>query len=388
VLIGERITVLGAGIGGLSAALALARRGARVQVLEQAEGLREVGAGLQISPNGMAVLVALGVGEAVVRGAVRARAVSLLDGRSGGRLLRLDTGRLRSRHPWCLVHRADLVTALGAEAAAAGVHFRFGCRVAGVEATDGRVSLAFADGSVEAHPLVVAADGVRSMARAALGPAPAPDFTGQVAWRALAPCDGPADPEVRVFLGPGRHLVAYPLRDARVMNLVAVEERQAWAAEGWSHRDDPARMRAAFAGFAAPVTALLDRVEDVHLWGLFRHPVAPRWVAGRLLCLGDAVHPTLPFLAQGACMALEDAWVLAAALAEAGTVAEAAARYQALRHARAVQTVAAATRNARAYHLRGPVRPFAHTLLRIGGSLAPGAALGRFAWLYDHDVTR
>lgn len=387
-LIGERITVLGAGIGGLSAALALARRGASVQVLEQAEGLREVGAGLQISPNGMAVLAALGVGAAVARGAVSARAVSLCDGRSGGRLLRLDLGRLRSSHPWCLVHRADLVAALGAEAVAAGVSFRFGCRVAGVEAKGGQVALAFDDGRVEAHPLVVAADGVRSVARAALGPAPAPEFTGQVAWRALAPCDLPADPEVRVYLGPGRHLVAYPLRDARVMNLVAVEERQAWVAEGWSHRDDPARMRAAFAGFAAPVKALLDRVEDVHLWGLFRHPVAPHWSAGRLICLGDVVHPTLPFLAQGACMALEDAWTLAAAMAEADTVAEGAARYQALRHARAVRTVAAATRNARAYHLRGPVRPVAHAVLRIGGTLAPDAALGRFAWLYEHDVTR
>lgn len=394
-LIGQRLTVLGAGIGGLAVALACARRGAVVEVIEQADGLREVGAGLQISPNGMAVLAALGVGARVAAEAPRGRRVWLVDGIGGGRVAKLDLTAIASPQPWCLVHRADLVAALGDEAAAAGVRFRFATRIAAVVVEPGGVRLDPEGGAGERHPLVIAADGVRSVARAALGPAPAPRFTGQTAWRALVPLEAPALPEVRVFLGPGRHLVAYPLRDGRLMNLVAVEERSDWTEEGWSHPDDPARMRAAFAGFGPEVRGLLERVTEVHRWGLFRHPVAEVWgraagaggLAG-LAGLGDAIHPTLPFLAQGACMALEDAWVLARALAEAGTAAEAFAVYRATRRDRALRTVAAAGRNARAYHLRGPVRPLAHAGLRLADRLAPGAALRRFDWLYTHDVTR
>lgn len=392
-LIGQPVTVLGAGIGGLAVALACARRGAVVEVIEQAEELREVGAGLQISPNGMAVLDALGVGVAVAAGAPRGRRVWLVDGIGGRRVLKLDLTTIPSPHPWCLVHRADLVAALGAEAASAGVRFRFGTKVAAVAVeADGQVGLDLEGGAVERPPLVIAADGVRGVARGALGPAPAPQFTGQAAWRALVPLDAPAPAEVRLFLGPGRHLVAYPLRDGRLMNLVAVEERAGWAEEGWSHPDDPARMQAAFAGFGPEPRRLLERVTEVHRWGLFRHPVADAWgragPAGGLAGLGDAIHPTLPFLAQGACMALEDAWVLARALAEAEAPGEAFARYQAERRDRAVRTVAAAGRNARAYHLRGPLRPLAHAALRLGERLAPEAALRRFDWLYTHDVTR
>jgi salicylate hydroxylase len=392
-LIGQRLTVLGAGIGGLAVALACARRGAVVEVIEQAGALREVGAGLQISPNGMAVLDALGVGAAVAQGAPRGRRVWLVDGIRGRRVVKLDLTAIQSPHPWCLVHRADLVAALGAEAAAAGVRVRFATRVAAVAVEPDAVRLSLEDGRVERPPLVIAADGVRSVARAALGPAPAPRFTGQTAWRALVPLDAPALPEVRVFLGPGRHLVAYPLRDGRLMNLVAVEERAGWAEEGWSHPDDPARMRAAFAGFGPEARGLLERVGEVHRWGLFRHPVAGVWgragaAGGGLAGLGDAIHPTLPFLAQGACMALEDAWVLARALAEAETPAGAFAAYQATRRDRALRTVAAAGRNAWAYHLRGPVRPLAHAGLRLADRLAPGAALRGFDWLYTHDVTR
>ena len=392
-LIGQRLTVLGAGIGGLAVALACARRGAVVEVIEQAGALREVGAGLQISPNGMAVLDALGVGAAVAQGAPRGRRVWLVDGIRGRRVVKLDLTAIQSPHAWCLVHRADLVAALGAEAAAAGVRVRFATRVAAVAVEPDAVRLDLEDGRVERPPLVIAADGVRSVARAALGPAPAPRFTGQTAWRALVPLDAPALPEVRVFLGPGRHLVAYPLRDGRLMNLVAVEERAGWAEEGWSHPDDPARMRAAFAGFGPEARGLLERVGEVHRWGLFRHPVAGVWgragaAGGGLAGLGDAIHPTLPFLAQGACMALEDAWVLARALAEAETPAGAFAAYQATRRDRALRTVAAAGRNAWVYHLRGPVRPLAHAGLRLADRLAPGAALRGFDWLYTRDVTR
>lgn len=188
-------------------------------------------------------------------------------------------------------------------------------------------------------------------------------------------------------MGPGRHLVSYPLRGGRARNLVAVEERGSWAAEGWHHRDDPARLRAAFARFGGPVPGWLAALEEVHLWGLFRHEVVQRWHGGVCVLVGDAAHPTLPFLAQGANMALEDAWVLSDALIREPTCEDAFRAYQAARDRRVRRTVAAAEGNARAYHLAGPARWVAHRLLGLSGRIAPGLALRRFDWLYGHDVT-
>jgi salicylate hydroxylase len=147
-------------------------------------------------------------------------------------------------------------------------------------------------------------------------------------------------------------------------------------------------LRMAFAGFSPRVRGWLDRIEDVHLWGLFRHPVAARWHGAHSVILGDAAHPTLPFLAQGANMALEDAWVLADCLARHDTPQAAFAAFQAMRAPRCARIVAASGANARAYHLRSPWREVAHLGLRAGGRLAPGLALSRFDWLYGMDVTR
>jgi salicylate hydroxylase len=190
-------------------------------------------------------------------------------------------------------------------------------------------------------------------------------------------------------MGPGRHLVSYPLRGGTLRNLVAVEERTRWAEESWTLRDDPMDLRLAFAGFSPRVRGWLNRVEDPWLWGLFRHEVAPVWThPSGVAILGDAAHPTLPFLAQGASMGLEDAWVLADSLARHDTTAAALAGYQAARKPRTTRIVAAANTNARAYHLSGLPRLVGHTGLRLLGRLSPNAMLGRFDWLYGHDVTR
>jgi salicylate hydroxylase len=193
-------------------------------------------------------------------------------------------------------------------------------------------------------------------------------------------------------MGPGRHIVSYPLRGGTLRNIVAVEERSAWTAEGWSHRADPADLVRAFADFGPRVQDWLARVDTAYLWGLFRHPVAKVWYQaqpdGAAVILGDAAHPTLPFLAQGANMALEDAWVLADTLASHDTHAAALFAYQAARARRCARIVDAASRNARTYHLSGLTRRVAHAGLRMGGWIAPGLALRRFDWLYDVDVTR
>ena len=181
---------------------------------------------------------------------------------------------------------------------------------------------------------MVAADGVRSGVRAAHLDAAPPRFTGHVAWRALVDAGrlpGGASAATTVRIGPGRHIVSYPLRGGRLVNLVAVEERAAWTAEGWSEPDDPENLRRAFAGWGGGAGRLLAGVERTFLWGLFDHPPLPRWARGRLALLGDACHPMLPFLAQGAGMALEDAWVLGDAIDAAPDLERGLAAYVARR---------------------------------------------------------
>ncbi|MGL5011446.1 MAG: FAD-dependent monooxygenase, partial [Paracoccaceae bacterium] len=214
----------------------------------------------------------------------------------------------------------------------------------------------------------------------------APFFTRQVAWRATIPGDG-GPIEAQVFMAPGRHLVSYPLRGDTLRNIVAVEERGDWAAEGWSHHDDPANLRVAFASFGGHVPDWLAQVQDTGLWGLFRHPIAKVMAGQGMALIGDAAHPTLPFLAQGANMALEDAWLLTAALAAHDSTDAALAAYTALRTPRITRIVDAATRNARIYHARGLRRVALHSAFRAAALVAPGAPLRRFDWLYGHDVT-
>jgi len=389
-LAGRNVTVIGAGIGGLAAALALSRRGARVTVLEQAPAISEVGAGIQITPNGAAVIEALGLGPALGAAALPNTAVHLHDGRSGRTVLRLDLNRAGLASGYFLIHRADLIALLEWAARAAGVTLRLGCRVERMVHGRRGCTLALEGGETLETSLAVSADGLHSRARRALNPSAEPFFTGQVAWRATIPeSDGRRAPEAAVFMAPGRHVVSYPIRGGRLRNLVAVEERTSWTEEGWHHRDDPERLRRAFSGFGGPVPGWLGAVETLHVWGLFRHPVAERWHDSRaLVLLGDAAHPTLPFLAQGANMALEDAWCLAALLDRHDDTAEALAAYQAVRQPRTRRIVAAANANARNYHLSGAARLAAHTVLRTAGAVAPGMVLGRFDWLYRHDVTQ
>ena len=390
-LIGQSVTVLGAGIAGLAVARALALRGASVTVLEQADAVREVGAGLQISPNGACVLRALGLEEALQAASTRAEAVELRDGLTGAAVTRLEVGRLRPEQGYHFLHRADLIALLLQGAEAAGVTLRLLQRVDAVDVSGPRPLLSV-DGDWLETGLLIGADGLHSRLRLALNGPEKPFFTHQVAWRALIPCEAGAAAVAEVHMGEGRHIVSYPLRGGRLRNIVAVEERRKWAEESWSLRDDSMDLRLAFERFNPRVRGWLDQVEDPWLWGLFRHPVARIWYCatphGAAAILGDAAHPTLPFLAQGASMALEDAWVLAECLGGHDTAAAGLAAYQALRQPRTSRIVAAANTNARTYHLGGPLRSLAHTGMRLTGRFAPNAMLGRFDWLYNHDVTQ
>lgn len=389
-LIGQDVTIIGAGIGGLASALALAQRGARVRVLEQAGALREVGAGLQISPNGVAVLDALGLGEGLRGTGMAMSDIRLLDYRAGAPVLRMNLAKYSSGRAYLALHRADLLELLEQGARNAGVQIETGRAVTGVSGNGAGIRLEVEGHGGQSAPLVIGADGLHSHLRTHLNPGATPFFTGQVAWRALVAgsANQGGDPSVRLYMGPGKHLVTYPLRGGALTNIVAVEERAQWAEESWSAKGNPAVLQNVFRDFCPDVRDLLARVEKVHLWGLFRHKVAGNWTGPGCALVGDAAHPTLPFLAQGANLALEDAWVLADCLAsmEQG---EALKAYQHRRKSRAIKVIGAANANARNYHLRNrALRLGAHTLLRAASNLAPRRVLGQFDWIYGHDVTQ
>lgn len=355
-----KVTILGAGVAGLATATALASAGWQVTVLERAGALADVGAGLQVAPNGARVLRALGLGPALDAASLRGRGVVLKD-MAGDPVLRMSlAGR-----DWHLIHRADLIALLAEGARKAGAELHFG---------------------VQGQPrgaLTIGADGLHSDTRRLLNGSDMPHFSGHVAWRAIIPDDG-ADPVSEIHMGPKRHLVSYPLRGGTLRNIVAVEERSGWVEESWTHRDPTDALPRAFAQFGPRVRGWLDAVKNPYLWGLFLHPVAERWYGNGAILAGDAAHPTLPFMAQGANMALEDAWVLSRCL----IAGDRGPRYQVLRRDRCVRIVKAAATNARAYHLSGPVAKMAHAALRIGGRIAPEAPMRRFDWIYGYDAVQ
>ncbi|WP_341235066.1 FAD-dependent oxidoreductase [uncultured Sulfitobacter sp.] len=379
--------VIGGGIGGLATAACLSRRGMAVTLLEQAPAISEVGAGLQISPNGMAVLRAMGLEPQLkARGAVRGQAVVLQDYKDGAQVARLDLMRGQADHPYLFMHRADLIEVLLGAAKRGNVSIELGVQSAVcVPSTLPQVKLA--DNTIRRAKLIVDATGIHSNTRAALNGASKPRFSGQVAWRAVVPNAFNHPNEAHVTMGPGRHLVSYPIRGGSLVNLVAVEERDDWAPEGWSIADDPANLRKAFQGFGGRAAEMITAVDACTLWGLHLQPVAETWHQGGVALVGDAAHPTLPFLAQGANMALEDAWVLADCVLNTPED-QALRRYQSLRKPRAQRVIAAAAGNADRYHMTpGLKRTAAHTGLRVASKLLPGAMIGAFNWLYHHDVT-
>ena len=378
---GQKINVIGGGIGGLASALALQQRGAQVTVLEQAPALSEVGAGLQISANGFAVLRALNVIADVPDDAQISHGTILRDYREGRVISRIPAP---AAGPTYYYHRADLLDLLHRAASEAGVEIRLGAQVVQVHKHPSEAELVLDNGERLRCDCAIAADGGRSAIRPILNGAEAPQFTHQIAWRAVVPWSiSELMPCASLTMGPGRHVVTYPLRDQQLMNVVAIEERSDWQEEGWRLRGDPDELRARFADFGGSVQDILSDVTETHLWALFLRPVAQNWQNGRLALLGDAAHPTLPFMAQGACLALEDAWVLAQSFKDQSGVSQALAAYEARRFSRTKRVVAAAGSNARNFHLRGPMRLAAQlALMAIGPRLSK-----RYEWIYDYDAT-
>jgi len=377
----RKVAVLGGGIAGLAAALAFRQKGADVSVFEQATELKEVGAGLQITPNGAAVLRGLGLERQAAARGLSALAVVPTDALTGRAVARFDLTYLDGP-PYRYFHRADLLAILADGCEAAGVTIRTSAKVEEVR-DDGSFTLA--NGQTHSADIVIGADGIKSRARPSINGPDAPFFTGQVAWRSVIDLPDAAH-ESRIWMAPGRHVVTYPLIGGR-LNIVAVQERKDWAAEGWDFFDSPEVVQAAFSDCAPALRDILDRIETVRLWGLFRHPVADKWHQGNRVIIGDAAHPTLPFLAQGANLALEDAWALAAACGRETDLGSAFAQFEAARKPRVTRAITTANDNAVNYHLSGTRRAVAHAALTTLGHVAPRAFLRRLDWLYGFDVT-
>lgn len=392
-LAGREIIVIGAGIAGLASAIALAQRGAAVRVLERAPALREVGAGIQIGPNAVAVLEALGLRDAAETRADLPRAIGLRDDATGRQIARIPLGQdcvARYGRPYWHFHRADLLEVLAEGAEEAGVEICLGEEVAAVENATSGGAVTLSGGRQGHAEIVVAADGLRSRVRTTRFSGTPPRYTGHVAWRGVVKSDSlPQDflsGTTCVFMGPRRHLVTYPLRKGTLRNFVAIEERETWATEGWMELDDPTNLRAAFEGSGPEVRTLLEAVDRTFLWGLFDHAPLPSWVSGHVVMVGDACHPTLPFLAQGAAMGLEDAWVLAAELDTARDIESGLRAFEARRKPRTTRIQRASARNGRIFHLGPGLRQVTHLGMSAASALMPGALLSPFDWLYGADV--
>ena len=386
------VIIIGAGIGGLTAALALARRGFEVAVFDQAQRLEEVGAGIQLSPNASRILLALGLAEQLQRHVVAPEELRVIDAGTARVLARAPLGAAAERRygaPYWVIHRGDLQTVLvEAVRAHPGIVLHLGARVEDFTLNEAGVTISArsAQGDLEHRgAALIGADGLWSSLRRGLGHGREPRFAGHSAWRALAPAEAvvPAlrTPTVNLWLGSRAHLVHYPVRGGSLVNVVAII-RDDWRETGWSAPAERAEILARYsaATWSATARELLAAPRHWQKWALYDRAPLTHWGTGAVTLLGDAAHPMLPYLAQGAAMAIEDAAMLAQRLAETrDNPAAAMRRYERQRRSRTARAQRAARRNGTIYQLGGP----AASLRRLALTAIGGARLlARYDWLY------
>lgn len=390
------VLVAGAGIGGLTAALALLRAGIDCDIYEQAHELREVGAGLQLAPNGTRVLFALGLegdvrrdgvqtGDKVVRLWSTGQTWSLFDPK-------VATATERYGSPMYLMHRGDLHAMLVAavrQAKPDAIHLD--ARAVDFEQEGATVRLTLEDGRQVAGDVLIGADGLHSRIRQKLfGPA-TPKFTGIMAWRGLVPIERlPLHlrrPNSTQWLGPGGHVTCYPVRRGELLNMVGEVERDDWRVESWIERGTLDECRKDFPGWHRDLLDIIENTETLYKWAIFLREPLPQWSMGRVSLLGDACHATLPFLGQGANMAIEDGMVLARCLQSYADPATALARYEAARRERTTAIVKRSADMADTFHNDAMSDPVAAAKY-IDAQWHPDKIRTRYDWIYTYDATR
>lgn len=384
---GGPVLIAGAGIGGLACSLALARRGITSHVCERREVFAEEGAGIQLGPNGTRILDALGVAGVLEPMTASPDALAVMDGVSGKRLARLPLGEwMRSRYgaPYWTAHRADLHAALLKRVRSEPlVRLSMGAGVTTVDQTEGEVTAHLASGASLSGAALVAADGIRSMLRGPAFTTDRPGFSGKSAARAVIPAkllpQGLDRNSVHIWLRPNSHVVHYPVRGGQEIAIIVVLEDQE-PSEDWGAPVLPSWLHQYTSQYPAELSDLMHKPEWWRKWALPALPPIPRWASGRVALLGDAAHPTFPFLAQGAVLALEDGMVLARCLATFGKdVRQALLRYESERRPRARAVVAQAESNGRIYHLDGLLARARNTVL---ATVPSDLLMRRYDWVY------
>ena len=382
------VAVIGGGIGGLAAALSLLRAGLDVHVYEQASSLRDVGAGIQISPNASRILRRLGLDDASGMHAVTPLVLRQRRWEDGRTLQCTPLGAAvedACGSPYYQAHRADLLHALARRLPAGRLHL--GHRLTGLTDHADRVVAHFENGTDISAEALVGADGIHSTVRRIVFGGESARFTGCVAYRGLVAAGSLKLPlESQLWMGPGKHFVHYFVRGATLLNFVAIVEQESWTRESWTEQAPVSEVLDAFEGWHPQVRSILGAAEETFLWGLFEHTAMRRWSVGRVSLLGDACHAMLPFLAQGAAQAIEDGATLAECLAKVGwrDISGALRAYESLRLPRTSRVQAASQDNMTRFHLAdGPLQRERDLLIR---NAATDWFLQAMDWVYGHDA--
>ena len=407
-----KVLIAGGGIGGLTAALCCRHWGHEVQVLEKASELGDIGAGIQIPPNAMKVFEALGIDDLIAERAFRPEYIEARMGQSGRQIFTIPLANesiKRWGSPYYHIHRADYISALlSALEKLADVTLTTDIEVTGFSQNSEQVCIEFSDGTNLQADVLIGADGIHSSIQTALLGEQSPTFTGNVAWRAVVPMQrlgnmAPA-PSACVWVGPGRHCVTYQLRGGELANLVAVVERDNWTRESWTEQGSREQALADFSGWHPSLMKIIEEADTLYQWALFDRPPLEKWTDRRVALLGDAAHPMLPFQAQGAAMAVEDAWALAAAISGinesekpgAGnhrnsgheTVEQKLKHYEAIRRPRASKVQALSRANARIFHRHNSwSQLMTYGPMWLAGKLMPTVVHGKQDYLYGYDIS-
>ena len=386
----QPILMVGGGIGGLAAALALAQKGLRVELIEQAGEFKEVGAGIQLGPNVFRMFEVLGLTEAVDRFAVFPENLIMLDAISGEEVTRIPLGegfRKKFKYPYALIYRPDLLNVL-LEACRKSdlIRLETSQKVVAVDETSDGVTARTEAGKTYAGAALIGADGLWSTIRQIVVGDGKPAVAGHITYRAVLPT-GEVPQHLRrwsmaFWAGEKVHFVIYPLRGGELYNLVAVFHSNRYE-EGWDSYGDPAELHERFAGTCEPVRALLGKIESWRMWVLCDRPPIKAWSRGRVTLLGDAAHPMLQYLAQGACMAIEDAVCLANRIEAAdGDFAAAFQAYQEARYLRTGRVQIMARVYGEFYHASGVARELRNMML---SARTPEQSFEAMEWLYGED---